>query len=342
MMEPVQLPSSVWVIVCLVVSCSTIQEVPIAGDPYQESISGTDPGALLEEGKQRRAQGDHAWAQRAFELAATAAAQQQKTGIMVEALAEAAAGRARAGQMEEAEKFLRTAEAKAVPEDVRAWVRVRATRGLLLHFAHNAEGVAWAYGEAFETAEASAQIDAALECAHRLALWAPEAEREAWAQEGLALAQAYGEQRWAALLWGDLALIEERRNNTAEALQYHLQARRLRYKLGDDRERLLADWAVGRAQRLDGRPQAALEWMTNVLGRAELRSEALEDRDSVFWEALSNRELATIEIALGHEDQAVLYAERAAALFKDLEGSTVLSLDPRDWLQSLASMAKIW
>lgn len=329
-------------IVCLVASCGTIPEVSVSGDPYQESISETDPEALLAEGRRRRSQGDSAWAQRAFELAATAAAQQDRVEVMVEALAEAAAGRARAGQLEEAEKFLQAAEAKALPSDVRGWVRVRATRGLLLHFAHNAEGVAWAYGEAFVTAEASAQIDAALECAHRLALWAPEAERESWAREGLALAEAYGEQRWAALMWGDLALVEERGGDTALALQAQLQARRLRYKLGDDRERLLADWAVGRAQRLDGRPQAALEWMTNVLGRAELRREALDDRDSMLWEALANRELASIELALGHAGQAELYADRSEALFGDLKGKPVLTLDPRDWLQSLASLAWGW
>lgn len=259
--------------------------------------------------------------------------------MLAEALAESAAGRARAGQIEEAEKLLQAAELRAVPEDASAWARVRATRGLLLHLSGDPGGAAWAYGEAFTSAERSGQIGLALECSHRLALWSPEVEREQWAREGISLAQAYEEERWEALLHADLALALEFGGDTAGALQAQLRSRLLHYATGGGLERLRADWSVGRSYRLDGRPQAALEWLSNVVGRAERRMEALGDHESRLWTALAYGELGRVKRALGHMDQADLYSQRAEDLLDPVDGKGLLSLDPRNWLAGIASLA---
>lgn len=329
---------AIWVLLGAVGCGSTPR--PAASDaPAAGSEREGDPSELLEEGRRLLRSGRSAGAQRAFENAASSAASRQDTALLAEALAESAAGRARAGQLEEAEKLLQAGEARALPEDARAWARVRAARGLLLHLSGDSAGAAWAYGEAFTSAERSGQIGLALECAHRLALWSPEVEREEWAREGISLAQAYEEARWEALLQADLALAMESTGDTAGALQAQLRSRLLHYATGGDLERLRADWAVGRSYRIDGRPQAALEWMTNVLGRAELRMEALGDRESRLWTALANGELARVEQALGHSDQAELYATRAEDLLRPVGAGGLLSLDPRNWLSGIASLA---
>lgn len=338
-MDAVQFPCRVWILGGLLLGCGAL---PDGDDNVRVNVEfGDDPAPeeLMAQGHRLLKLGEHATAQNAFLGAASAAAERKDSATLAEALAESAAGSARAGEVQQAEKLLQAAEACEVAHDSRAWIRVLATRGYLLYLSGNEEGAAWAYEEAFSIATESGQFGQALASAHRLAVWSPPEQRSDWAREGILLARAQGELRWEARLEGVLGLSLERSGRTAESLQAQLRSRRLHYASGGDIDRLRADWVVGRAYRVDGRPQAALEWMSNVLGRAELRFAAKQDSESKVWVALAQRELALIEQSLGHEDLARMYERRADELLNPTGTFERLALNPRSWFQGLADWA---
>jgi hypothetical protein len=78
----------------------------------------------------------------------------------------------------------------------------------------------------------------------------------------------------------------------------------------NEKNKLVADWAIGHTERLLGNLDTAAQWLRPILAW----SERIDDSE---FTGLTQKELGEIELAKGHNAIALEYFQNAAAKLKD-------------------------
>ncbi len=150
----------------------------------------------------------------------------------------------------------------------------------------------------------------AIDAAHMVAITGDHETQVTWAMKGIKEAEAGDIPKWLGPLWNNLGATYDEMGKYQESLDAYLRAREYHYQHGDERNKMLADWAVGHAYRLVGNLDDALQWMEPVLEW----SERLEDVEFIGW---SHKELGEIALARGDNTRALEHLVEAEAKLKE-------------------------
>lgn len=147
--------------------------------------------------------------------------------------------------------------------------------------------------------------DPAIDAAHHVAIAADPETQVLWAHKGIAAAEAGDRKGWLAALWNNLGATLEGMNRPAEVLEAYEKAREYHYLTGGPLQKLIADWAVGRAWRMNGDPKEAQRWLEASLEVARERYAADPTPAAAEWIAYGLQELGRVARLAGEKELAL-------------------------------------
>ncbi|HPF15813.1 MAG: tetratricopeptide repeat protein [Planctomycetes bacterium] len=211
--------------------------------------------------------------------------------------------------------WLERAEALASPSEPMGYSRCRQVRGLFERARGNGDKALEVFESLYNYCRDNGLYERALDAAHHLAMLAPLDGQVVWARRAIAAAEKGGNEALLAILWNNLGLTYEHMGRPLEALASYRRARWFHYRTGDERDRLIADWAVGRALRLSHRSPEALLWLQDVVQRAEVRWQANPRQDEAKWRGYAYQEFGEVQADLGLTQEAIASLESARLAF---------------------------
>lgn len=161
------------------------------------------------------------------------------------------------------------------------------------------------FDTAWQLAQTLGDDGYAVDAAHMLGIVAPPAEKLAWEQQALALAERSAQPRarkWRASLYNNMGWSYHELGQHAQALTLFEQALAARLEAGDAQNVHVARWCVARELRALGRYAAALAVQQQL-------AEALAQRGA--HDGYVEEELGETLLALGREPEAQPYFARA-------------------------------
>ncbi len=277
-----------------------------------------DPRAMLAEGALRLSHREIRVARRAFEMAAQSAEAAGDLPVRVEALALVARCYFLGGSRDDGLIWLERAESLSDPEEPMGYTRCRQVRGLFEREEGHGERALETFERLYGYCLERGLFERALDAAHHLALLAPLDGQVIWAKRAIGGAEQSGNEALLAILWNNLGLTYERMLRPQESLACFRRARWFHYRTGDERDKLIADWAVGRGLRLADRAPEAMLWLKDVVQRADRRWEKNPAQDQAEWRAYAHVEYGEVLADLALIDEALIALETARKAFLGL------------------------
>ena len=158
----------------------------------------------------------------------------------------------------------------------------------------------------------------AVDAAHMVAITGTHEEQIEWGLKGIRQAEEGDITGWLGPLWNNLGATYEEMEKYPESLEAYLKAREYHWLYGDEKNKLIADWAVGHAYHLNGNLEKAQQWLRPVLSWCERIDE------TEFW-GWSCKELGEIELKQGNNKKAL---EFLTAAEEKLKASGMPDWDP--------------
>jgi tetratricopeptide (TPR) repeat protein len=256
-------------------------------------------------------------------MAARSAEANGDRAVLVEALALVARCYFLEGFSADGQVWLERAEKLSVREEPLGYSRCRQVRGLFERSRGNQDLALEIFEDLYKYCRQQGLFERALSAAHHLALLAPLDGQVVWARRAIAAAEVAGNEAMLAILWNNLGLTYDRMLRPMEALTSYRRARIYHYRTGGEREKLIADWAVGRALRLAGRDREALLWLSDVALRSENRWQANPEVDEQLWRGYAHQELGELQAQLGLIQEAIQSLEITRRSFLSLDAGTL-------------------
>ncbi|UCD16846.1 MAG: tetratricopeptide repeat protein [Candidatus Zixiibacteriota bacterium] len=235
------------------------------------------------------------------------------------------------GKMEIAELMLAKAGETAAPDEPSGWSRYLGARGRLEWREKNLETATATFKEMYDYCTQNKLHERAVDAAHMIAITGPPEEQIEWGKKGIAEAQTGNVTVWLGPMWNNLAATYEDLGQYAEALKAYLKAREYHYQYGDEMNRLIADWAVGHAYRLNGDTGQARKWLEPLIDRCEKLGAA-------EYAGRTHKEFGEIELARGNHRAALYHLGEAE---KKLKAAGMPSWAPDDYKNLLAQIEEI-
>ncbi len=226
--------------------------------------------------------------------------EQAKTENNNEALTEAYAMIARTylitDKKEAGRKFIDMAKKIAVLEEPLGWSRYLGVLGRFEWNDKELEKATATFKNMYQFCSEKKLHDRAIDAAHMVAITGSLEMQIEWGKKGIVEAEAGNVTGWLGPLWNNLGATYEDAKNYPEALKAYQKAREYHHEYGDDLGKIIADWAVGHAYRLNEDYENAQKWLNPLLDKFT-KAKSIE---FVGW---TYKELA--EIAIVNEDYQV-------------------------------------
>ncbi len=197
-------------------------------------------------------------------------------------------------------------------EEPLGWSRYLGVRGRFEWKDDELDKAAKTFIEMYEFCSAQKFHERAIDAAHMVAIVSDLEEQVTWAKKGIVEAEAGNVTRWLGPLWNNLAATYEDMGKFKDAVESYLNARDYHYKYGDETNKMIADWAVGHAYRLNGDIQKAEKWMFPVLDW----STKLNNTEFIGW---ANNELGEIELTKENYQLALDYFAKASRKLQEAD-----------------------
>lgn len=290
----------------------------LAQDAPPKDANSSEAEKLLAEGDGTFNSRDYAGSVAIFEKAAAAAEKEKNATCLAEALAMTARAYLATGKKEEGRKWLEKAKAASKDNDAKAWSRYLGVRGRYEWKDEKLEEAKKTFVAMYDYCVDKKLFDRAVDAAHMVAIVAPKEEQEAWALKGIKAAEAGGFEGWLGPLWNNLGWSYEEQGKYPEMLEALLKAREYHYKGTQDLPKLIADWAVAKAYRLNKKLKEARELQAKTFEWAKkLSAEKPDDAERAEWIGWCKWELGELDAADGKKESALtLLKEAREALVK--------------------------
>ncbi len=256
---------------------------------------------------------DYESARALYEETAAAAAEVGDVGCEVEALAQVA----RMCSLLDADLsngwpwLLRAAE-RARRDEPQGFTRYLGVRGIFERENGQPEVALATFTELYGYALEHELPLRAIDAAHHAAIVGPPESQIAWAEKGIAAAEAAGSDAWLAVLWNNLgATYDWEREDYPEAIRCYEQARKFHHRSGGPLQRLTADWALGRARLLDGQLDAAEELLPGCVTQAEAMHEAAPSGTTLEWLGNTRQWLGELKVRRGDREAGLALMRQA-------------------------------
>lgn len=158
----------------------------------------------------------------------------------------------------------------------------------------------------------------AIDATHMLALLDPDREKQIeWALAGIDAAERGGFESMLAILWNNLGWTYDELKRHDDALHALQQARIFHYKHSNRLSQLIADYAVGYALRMAGKPKEAQTAQNECLqGLRWFLAESPEDNARAVWLGQCLKELGELALAAGDRFKALAHFQEALPLLE--------------------------
>jgi len=234
------------------------------------------------------------------------------SSILAEAYAMIARSFLITGQKDVGREWLKKAGGAAKINEPLGWSRYLGVLGRFEWQDKNDKKAAETFKEMYLYCSEKKLHDRAVDAAHMVAITGSAEEQTEWGLRGIAEAEAGGLTNWLGPLWNNLAATYEDMGEFNKSLEAYLKAREFHLKYGDEKNKMIADWAVGHAYRLVGDLNNAENLMKPVLDWCK----RLNDTEFIGW---SFKELGEIESLKENHQKAIEYFDQAAIYLKQAE-----------------------
>jgi len=303
-----------WVIVSMGICLLSAAAVLVRGQESLQTLQTKDAAmargllALGDEAFQGR---KYVEAAEIYKLAAQGAQREGDMEVRAEALAQVARSYLIQGKKEAGRPWLEWAKEVASEEMPLGWSRYLGVRGRFEWQDNKLEKATKTFEEMYEYCLRHGLHSRAVDAAHMVAITASHEEQILWAQKGIAAAEEGHLEGWLGPLWNNLGWTYDEMGRHQEALDALIKAREYHWKVGDEHNKLVADWSVGHAYRMLEQLDEATNWLRPVLAWAERRYAMNSDPDAAEWVGHSYRELGQIAVARGELREGLDYLRRA-------------------------------
>jgi len=205
---------------------------------------------------------------------------------------------------EEGRPWIQKAEKVGNSKEPLGWSRYLGVRGRFEWKDKELDKATATFKEMYNYCSGRKLYERAIDAAHMVAITGKPEEQIEWGKKGLKEAEEGTVTRWLGPLWNNLGATYEDMGRYKEALDAYLKAREFHWRYGDEKNKLIADWAVGHAYRLNRDNASAEKWLRPVLAWCEKINET-------EFEGLTNRELGEIELSRPSPDMALSYFLKA-------------------------------
>jgi tetratricopeptide (TPR) repeat protein len=247
----------------------------------------------------------------------------------VEALSQIARTYLIAGDKEQARTWLNKAQDVARPENPLGWSRYLGVKGRLAWQDNYLAEATATFMEMYDYCHARNLSERAIDAAHMVAITGNPDQQIEWGKKGIAEAETGKITSWLGPLWNNLGYTYESLERYGEAVKAYREAREYHGQYGDERNRLVADWALGHAFRLKGDIDSAEIWIKPLPAWCE----KIGETEFLGW---SHKELGEIALARGLKDSARNHFSLALT---QLENSGMADWDPQGWAELKAKVS---
>jgi tetratricopeptide (TPR) repeat protein len=157
----------------------------------------------------------------------------------------------------------------------------------------------------------------AIDAANMITLTGTMDERVEWGRRGIEAAEKGNVEGWLAPLWNNLGWTYNDLGRYKESLDALMKAREYHYKKGNDKSKLIADWSVGHAYRMNGQLDSAATWMQKVHEWSTRRYDEESIPGNAEWVGFSFKELGEIALTNGDRKTALAHFTEAKKYFAE-------------------------
>lgn len=292
-------------------------------EPAPTAVSSPAEGAAMSETSpvaERLAAADalfrgrkYAEALDAYRAVAEQAGEARDRSVEAEALAQVARMYSATKRLEEGRPWLARAREVADPAHPLGWTRYLGVRGIFEREGGDRARALATFTEMHDYARARDLPRRAIDAAHHAAIVASPEQQVAWAERGIAAAEAAGDEGWLAVLWNNLGATHEDRGEWTAAADAYEQARTYHYRTGGEHQRLVADWALGRASLRAGRLERAEALLPDCLERARARHAAAPNAETGEWVGWTLAAHGELLVARGQRAEGLTALEEGRA-----------------------------
>lgn len=214
------------------------------------------------------------------------------------------------GDAEDGMTYLAKTVETASPDEPLGWSRYLGVRGRFEWKNKNHDKAVETFKEMFYYCQEHKLYGRAVDATHMVAITGNPDEQIEWSIKGIDFAKEHDAESWLGPLWNNLGATYEDRGQYQQALDAYKKAREYHYKYGTERNKLIADWAVGHAYRLSDSIKQADSVLTPLLAW----SEKLGETEFLGWTC---KDLGDIQFDAGNYFEASKYYRDALRNLKE-------------------------
>ncbi len=272
---------------------------------------GDSASALLGRGDQTFRSRKYAEATTLFEKAVKSAEAEKNGSILVEALSMAARGYLIRDLKEKGRPWLARAKALAKASDPKGWSRYLGVRGRFEWKDENLAGATKTFEDMYDYCLKHELHSRAVDAAHMVAITGSTDKQIEWGKKGIVAAEKGEMEGWLGPLWNNLGNTYQDAGRFDDAVVAFIKARHYHWKVGQEINKLIADWAVGMAYRRAGDAKKAILWIRPVLAWSERRYAEKKAPDTAGWVGFSRREMGELAALDGKTAEALAHLRKA-------------------------------
>jgi tetratricopeptide (TPR) repeat protein len=212
---------------------------------------------------------------------------------------------------EEGRDWIKKAEVIASQKEPPGWSRYLSVKGRFEWQDKDNSKAAATFKEMYDYCSDNKLHERAIDAAHMVAIVGGPDEQIEWGKKGIKEAEAGNINGWLGPLWNNLGATYEELKRYNEALEAYLKAREYHWKYGDEKNRMVADWAVGHTYQLSGEYDKAAEYLLPTLAWAE----KMQDIEFIGW---CHKDLGEVEIGNGNYSQGLEHLVIAEKKLKEV------------------------
>ncbi|MCP4705421.1 MAG: hypothetical protein GY865_12530 [candidate division Zixibacteria bacterium] len=227
-------------------------------------------------------------------------------------------------------KWIYKAQSIANIEEPSGWSRYLGVRGRFEWRDNELDKAQITFTEMYEFCSTQKLHERAIDAARMMAIVSDLEGQVLWGKKGIAEAEAGNVRRLLGSLWNNLAATYEDMGQYKDAVLAYLKARDYHYEFGDETTKMIANWALGHAFRLNDDIPNAIKWMTPVLPSAI----KLNNIEFIGW---THDELGEIELIKENNKTALEHFTKAAEYLKEAD---MPNWDPDGYQKQLEKIKK--
>lgn len=236
--------------------------------------------------------------------AAERAREADENSALTEAYSQIARSYLITDKKEEGRDWLSKAESIATDTEPLGWSRYLGVRGRFEWQDKEIEKATATFKAMYNFCSTEKLYERAIDATHMVAITGLPEEQVVWGKKGIREAEAGNITGWLGPLWNNLGGTYEDLKKYNEAVEAYLEAREYHWRYGDEKNKLIADWAVGHAYRLNGEFEKAAQWIRPVLSWCE----RIDEVEFTGW---CCKELAEVEISNENYKSVLTFLKRA-------------------------------